>query len=91
MRKGRHSGAGLKSPQAAVAKSYGGERCGESRDNIRLVRVGEANESKPSMTCRRIRLLGTSIDVATKLPTVGCQQENSSQLPALLRGWRIVG
>src|SRR5262249_27263806 len=30
--RGQNSGAGLKPPQAAVVKSDGGERCGESRE-----------------------------------------------------------
>ena len=49
----RPAGGGSKPPQAASAKSRGGERCGKGVPTGRQVRARKANASKPPMTCRK--------------------------------------
>ena len=49
----RPAGGGSKPPQAASAKSRGGERCGKGVPPGRQVGVRKANASKPLMTCRK--------------------------------------
>src|SRR5262252_8733167 len=46
-------GADLKPPQAAAAKSRGGERCGNAGTRFRQARSREASASEPLQKCRK--------------------------------------
>ena len=53
MLRARRAGGEPKPPQAAPAKSRGGERCGHGAPRARQVRAEKASESEPLMTCRK--------------------------------------